>query len=227
MKPVFLRSNLLAVVLGTLVSQPAWAQDSIVLSQAVSQLTRDYDYLIDVCYENRGREALEACDLALDIEPEDATTWTNRGTRLDELGKLPAALTSHDRALELASNYSLAWANRCSVLIGLGRNSEAVESCQSAIQGDGRWGAIGEVLAWYNLGVALHYLERDEEALDAYNRAISLTPNDADAWNNLGLVLEGLDRLEEAMEAYRRAISLDPAHPLARRNINLLQPQLD
>ncbi|MBE9042565.1 tetratricopeptide repeat protein [Oscillatoriales cyanobacterium LEGE 11467] len=227
MKPVFFGSKLLALVLGTLISQPAWAQDSIVLLQAVSQLTRDYDYLIDVCYESQGREALEACDLALEIKPEDATTWTNRGTKLDELGQLRAALASHDRAIELTSNYSLAWANRCSVLIGLGRNPEAVESCQAAIRGDGRWGGMGEVLAWYNLGVALHYLERNEEALTAYNRAIELKPNDADIWNNLGLVLEGLGRLEDAMEAYQRAVSLDPTHSLGRSNINLLQPRLD
>ncbi|MDY6936200.1 MAG: tetratricopeptide repeat protein [Cyanobacteriota bacterium] len=227
MKRVFLGSNLLAVLLGATFAQPTLAGDSIELSQAMSQLNRDYDYLIDVCYASRGREAVEACDRALEIEPEDATTWTIRGTKLDELGQLQAALNAHDRAIELSPNYSLAWANRCSALIGLGRNSEAVDSCQAAIRGDGSWGAMGAGLAWYNLGVALQYLERDEEALNAYQRAVELKPNDPDSWNNLGLVLEGLGQFEEAMEAYRRAISLDPAHPLARQNINHLQPQLD
>ncbi len=63
---------------------------------------------------------------------------------------------------------------------------------------------------WLNKGNELYDLKRYEEALEAYNRAIQLAPNDALAYHNKGYALDDLKRYEEALEAYTRAIELDP-----------------
>lgn len=53
-------------------------------------------------------------------------------------------------------------------------------------------------------GIALHHLGQHEEALGAYERAASITPENAKAWNNVGMALYDLKRYEEAVAASER-----------------------
>ena len=47
-----------------------------------------------------------------------------------------------------------------------------------------------------------------DEALQAYEKAIRLDPNLADAWNSKGKVLKNLSRDEDANEAFAKAKDL-------------------
>lgn len=73
--------------------------------------------------------------------------------------------------------------------------------------------------AWYNLGVALDYLSREEEAIPAYQQAIDLEPRPL-YYNSLADVYSSLNDFERATQAYQQAIELDrsyawPYHGLA------------
>src|SRR2546421_12217256 len=54
-----------------------------------------------------------------------------------------------------------------------------------------------------------------EEALAAYEQAITLDPHNAITYLNKGNALKGLSRYEEALAAYERAITLDPHNAIA------------
>lgn len=58
-------------------------------------------------------------------------------------------------------------------------------------------------------------LNRLDEALAAYDRAIGLDPSLALAHSNRGSILWSLHRLDEALVEYDRAIQLDPSDALA------------
>jgi tetratricopeptide (TPR) repeat protein len=75
--------------------------------------------------------------------------------------------------------------------------------------------------AWFNLGAALDYLEREAEAVPAYQRAIELEPRPL-AYNGLGDVYTALGRYDEAIAAYQQAIELNPAYPWPYHNLGLL-----
>jgi predicted TPR repeat methyltransferase len=60
-----------------------------------------------------------------------------------------------------------------------------------------------------NLGIVLRRLNKLEEALDACQKAVDLSPT-ADTHLNLGNVAKGLRRFDEAAAAYQTAIALDP-----------------
>ncbi len=73
--------------------------------------------------------------------------------------------------------------------------------------------------AWYNLGVALDYLNRAEDAIPAYQQAIALEPRPL-YYNSLADVYSSLNDFERAIQAYQQAIELDrtyawPYHGLA------------
>ena len=66
---------------------------------------------------------------------------------------------------------------------------------------------------WNNKGYALYKLERYEEAIGCYDKAIELNPNEPTYWNNKGYVLYSLKRYEEAIKCFDKAIELNPNEP--------------
>ena len=58
-----------------------------------------------------------------------------------------------------------------------------------------------------------------EEAIEAYNKALSIKPDYADAYNNMGNALKEQGKLEEAIEAYNKAISIKPDYAEAHYNM--------
>jgi len=74
---------------------------------------------------------------------------------------------------------------------------------------------------WLNEGNALHSLQRYQEALVAYEQAIHLDPNFANAYNGKGAALRALNRSQEALAAYEQAIRLDPNFANAYHNKGL------
>src|SRR5206468_5134085 len=60
-----------------------------------------------------------------------------------------------------------------------------------------------------NLGLALIYEKRYEEAADSLEQAVELEPVEAYMWNNLGMAYEQLDRLDDARDAYDKAVAMD------------------
>ena len=56
----------------------------------------------------------------------------------------------------------------------------------------------------------LRSLERHEEAIASYDKAIELKPDFHSAWYNRGIALHKLERYEQALASYDKAIELKP-----------------
>ena len=150
----------------------------------------------------RSRSTPRRCAIA-DGEP---AILTNRGKTLAQLGRLDEALASHDMALARAPNHVNALYNRGNVLLALKRHAEAVASYDRALaikpdlgpalsnRGNAKQ-ALGASTArrlsdyerahalmpddnqvGCNLGLALHNLNRDQEALHAYAEVLKRDP---------------------------------------------------
>ena len=75
------------------------------------------------------------------------------------------------------------------------------------------FGRRGDLPALMDLGAAAYFAGLKAEALAAYDRALEINPQDAQAHSNRGNVLDDLGRKDEAEEAYRSAIRLAPEDP--------------
>ncbi len=53
-------------------------------------------------------------------------------------------------------------------------------------------------------------LNKSDEAIKVYDKAIEINPQDSKAWYNKGLTLGKLGKLDEARIAYEKAIKIDP-----------------
>ena len=57
-------------------------------------------------------------------------------------------------------------------------------------------------------------LDNLDEAVEAYNKAIDINPDLAEAYYNMGNVLKDQDKLDEAIVAYKASINPDYARSL-------------
>lgn len=71
---------------------------------------------------------------------------------------------------------------------------------------------------WFDLGAGLIKEEKYQEALVAFDAAIALQKDFAEAWIYRGLALSGLSRWQEAFESYDRATQIVPDSSLAWAN---------
>ena len=62
--------------------------------------------------------------------------------------------------------------------------------------------------AWSNKGIVLNKLNRFDEALAHYDKALGLKPDYAEAWSNKGVTLNELKRYDDAIAKYDKALSL-------------------
>ncbi|MDI6704493.1 MAG: tetratricopeptide repeat protein, partial [bacterium] len=63
---------------------------------------------------------------------------------------------------------------------------------------------------WFNKGVELGKLRRHKEAIKAFEKAIEINPQYAEAWVNKGFCLGELGIDEEAIKAFEKAIEINP-----------------
>ena len=64
--------------------------------------------------------------------------------------------------------------------------------------------------AWFGLGAAYANIDKLDDAIDAYLRALSIGPETANAWCNLGYSCFRLNLYNNAVEAYSQALRIDP-----------------
>jgi tetratricopeptide (TPR) repeat protein len=95
-----------------------------------------------------------------------------------------------------------------------GRDSEALAHLSLAV-------ALGDFQPdWlFNLGNVLRSAGRNELAVTAYRRLLSLAPGHAAAWFNLANLLAEMKQDAGAVDAYRRALLADPSYLKAMVNL--------
>ena len=78
-----------------------------------------------------------------------------------------------------------------------------------------------DVWGWRNKGGALYFLGKYDEAIECYDKAIEIDPDNQVVWNNKGLALNSLGKYDEAIVSYDKAIEIDPTDADAWNNKGL------
>jgi tetratricopeptide (TPR) repeat protein len=156
--------------------------------------------------QSRYLEAVAVLDGVLQMRPDLAGVWNDRGIMLRTLTRFDAALKSYDKAIELSPDYWEAHYNKGATLDLLSRRDEALTSYDSALSLKPDF-ATG----WNNRGSVLLALGRAAEAVGSYDRAIALFPSYAEAFGNRAAALTQLGRHSDALTSADTAIELQAA----------------
>jgi Tfp pilus assembly protein PilF len=79
---------------------------------------------------------------------------------------------------------------------------------------------------WKLLGALFKQTGKLQDSLIANQRAVAISPNDAESHNNLGDTLQELGRLEDAQASYRKAIAIKPDLAEAHSNLGTILQEL-
>jgi len=116
----------------------------------------------------------------------------NLGSVLWRLDQRTEAIAAFEQATELNDRFALAWFNLGTAFLQQASSllqsqdaeaaktplEQAIAAYDRALASEGEWGTnTGPASAWYNRGVALELLEKYEEAMESYDRALRITPN--------------------------------------------------
>ncbi|MDC1442267.1 tetratricopeptide repeat protein [Rhodospirillaceae bacterium] len=82
------------------------------------------------------------------------------------------------------------------------------------------------LFGWKVLGALLKQMGKKAEAINAYEKVIEISPQDAEAHSNLGVMLQELGRLEEAEASYTQAITLKPDYFEVHYNLGVTLQEL-
>ncbi|MCM1981542.1 tetratricopeptide repeat protein [Lyngbya confervoides] len=183
--------------------------NSIEAAKRATQLNRNYvpglDWLGSIYRVNQDFEsALQAIEQAIQLRPQDANLWNNKGLILSDLERYEEARTAMDQAVRLAMRPAFL-SNRGLALSSLQRYEEAIADYTQAIQLDPKATKV-----YYNRGIAFYNLKRHEEAIADYTQVLQIDPKYTQAYNNRGTAFGALNRYEEAIADFNQAIQIDP-----------------
>ncbi len=152
-------------------------------------------------------EAVQAAEKAVLLKPGDYGYWQQKGTSLHNARRHEEAKDAYLRAAELRSDRSDTWRDLGSVYIDLNSPRYALSAFNRSIDLGIDYGYVE---GWAGRARALRKLDRNQEALGAYDRAIGMDPNHFEALFNKAGLLRKLARWDEAMEAAEEAEHLRP-----------------
>lgn len=153
------------------------------------------------CLEKLGHdleEQLVCWQRVTEIDPEDVIAWVWQDIILSLLDRFEAALLASAKALELEPDNPIFNSNYAWQLKNLGRHAEAQAYFDKALELGGEPKTAHE---WVQRGFDLWTMDRTEEALRAYRKALELNPRTIDGWRYLwdSLWLQGRWRLLHQM----------------------------
>ena len=127
--------------------------------------------------QGKYNEAIEACDEALILDPNNIAAWFNKGLALRKLGKYNEAIEAYDEALMLDPSDAEAWNSIGIALDDQGYYEDAIEAYNEALGLDPNY-----VTARQNKDIALKNLSRLDEAVQHYIQTLE-GENDTVQWN--------------------------------------------
>ena len=183
---------------------------------------------VDAHKAGQSQEAHRLYAAILKVQPKHPDANHNTGLLTVGFGKIELALPFFKTALEANPSNAQFWYSHIVALIKLERLIDAKALLDQA-KSKGIKGAdfdqleqkLNDVDAYYNMGIALQKQNKLEEAIVAYNKALSIKPDYVEAYYNMGIALQVQNKLEEAIEAYNKTIALKPDNADAYYNMGI------
>jgi tetratricopeptide (TPR) repeat protein len=214
--------------LGALQFQIGEFQQSVdSLNRAVAlkpDYARAWDNLAgSLCALDQLAEAERCCHRALNFKPNYADSSFKLGTIYFQNGRMEEAEKAFRKVLEDNPGYPLAGHYLAMVLARTNRLKDALELCETAATPPGETELPS--LAWNEM--AFHRYERGEyaEAIRAYEKALTFTPERAVIWLDAGVAHQQLGHVDQARRHYEQAVELDPELARAWHNLGAIRQE--
>jgi tetratricopeptide (TPR) repeat protein len=195
----------------------------MLLAPAACQSTQNYSdqaysYFLSGNYE----QAATTYDLAIQIEPNSTALWNYKGRALAMLQRFDEAIYCFDRSMAINPNDPESMNLKAIALSqGLKMDDQAILLFDRILQMNSSY-----YDAWNGKGMALANQGDMAGALQCFENAILIRPQDPQAWNNKGVILLKTQRYQEALDCFNQALSIDPNNEAALQNKGSTQQEM-
>lgn len=156
---------------------------SVALALASPLAQQTWDNAIGYMRQGKYNEAITEFSKFIEISPNYAEAYSNRGTAYDEKGNYDQAISDFTKAIELNPSYIIAYFNRGNVSAHKGNDDQAILDYTKAIELDPNYAD-----AYNNRGNTYALKHNHDEAISNFTRAIELDPNYAKAYYSRAVV---------------------------------------
>jgi tetratricopeptide (TPR) repeat protein len=177
-----------------------------------------------LCALDQLDEAERCCHRALNYKPDYADPSFKLGTIFFQEGRMEDAEKAFEKVLELNAGYPLAGHYLAMALARTNRVDEAVAICERAATPPGETELPS--LAWNEMAFHLYEQGKYAEAIRAYEKALTFTPERATIWLDAGVAHQQLGELDQARRHYEQAVELDPELARAWHNLGAIRQEL-
>lgn len=161
--------------------------------------------------------AIEAYSYAIELDPNCAESYSNRGLAYTSKGDYDRAIEDLNMAINLKSDYAIAYNNRGMAYGKKGDYDRAIGDLNMAIDLKSDYAE-----AYSNRGMAYNGKSDFDRALADLNKAIQLNPDYAEAYSNRGVAFFNKGDYDRAVEDYTEAIAFKPDLAIAYFNRGIM-----
>ena len=148
--------------------------------------------------------ALESYNRALQLNPQLAEAYNNRGIIFHELNQETSAIQDYSAAIKIKPNFAQALNNRGNSFAALGQFQNALNDLKAAVKLSDKTAEIHN-----NLGSVYFSMKNYSEAVNEYTQAINLNSNYAEAYYNRAAVFYSQGKYIDALPDAKRALDLN------------------
>ena len=163
--------------------------------------------------ERKYDEAITHYTKAIELKPDLAEAYNNRGNAYADQGDFDSAISDYNIVIQLNPNYAEAYSNRGAAYYKKGDFDSAISDYNAAIQLNPNYAE-----AYYNRGAAYYKKGDFDSAISDYNAAIQLNPNYAEAHYNRGAAYASKGDFDSVISDCNAAIQLNPNYAEAYSN---------
>ncbi len=176
------------------------------------------------------REALELFNKALTLNSREYMAWFGKGLALANFGKNQEAIECLEKFIELLPSKDASTIQETQRIIRHLIGGEA-QNIVPASQGTGQkasGGSLGipgidqkSLESLYHQGVSFASRGNFREAIECYDKILTINPKNGLTWNMKGIALASIGKFSEAINCHDKAIEINPGDSLAWNNKGL------
>lgn len=154
--------------------------------------------------DKKFKKGAELLHKALDLNAENPDAWNNLGITYSALNNSEKAIECYQNALNLDPNDDEIYYFIAKEYSALADKKKAIEYYEKSIEVSSNYDA------WFQMGIIYGEEGSHKKAIECYQHALNLEPNQHIAWFSLGLEHSQQDAQQKAMECYKRGLELEP-----------------
>ena len=179
------------------------SEDAVTYNSVVKIFT--YIQANEMAKQGEYKGAIRDYDRVLEIDPDFADAYYNRGVAKVRLREFQEAIEDFDKAIDSKPDDIFCYLNRGVAKDQIKEFQEAIEDFDKAIDLDPKY-----PYSYVNRAIANAKLGEHKEAVEDFDKAIDLKPDDAEFYFNRGIANAKLGNHRGAVADFDKAVALKP-----------------